>query len=113
GTPALAVADPAGNRIDLFTGTTDGESVSSAIDTGPGSAPSAVATAQLDADGYADLLVGTPAPAVGDDGSRCDVAGCVVILRGSATGVHTGPGSGSHVVPLGACAPADIAVGDA
>src|SRR4051812_36927272 len=66
GTPALAVADPQGNRVDLYTGAVDGETASGALDLGPGAAPTAVATARIDADGYADLLVGTASPVAGD-----------------------------------------------
>src|SRR4051794_6159797 len=115
GAAALAVAEPGAGRVALFSSFDDAAGPPRQIDFGAGSAPSAVAVADVNRDGFADLLVATNRPATGDDGSPCGVNGCLTILYGSAGGLRSGAGSGSHVIPLGASgdlAPADILVAD-
>jgi hypothetical protein len=113
GAPTVAAPDPAGNRVDLFADFDPGSPVTGAVDLGPGSAPSAVAAADLNGDGLADLVVASPNPATGADGSTCATHGCVTIVRGTPLGLPTGLGSGTHVVSLGECTPADALVADA
>jgi hypothetical protein len=116
GVPALAVAEPGADRVGLFTSFEDGAVETSSIALGAGSAPQAVAAADVNGDGFADLLVTTALPALGADGSRCDVSGCVLILYGSAGGLRSGLGSGSHVIALGTAGPykpSDLLVADA
>jgi hypothetical protein len=115
GAPALAVAEPGADRVALFSSFADTAGPTGHVDFGAGAAPSAVAVADVNRDGFGDLLVATNRPTSGDDGSACGVNGCVTILFGAAAGLRTGVGSGSHVLALGATgdlAPADILVAD-
>src|SRR4051794_11126550 len=115
GAPALAVAEPGADRVAFFSSFAEAAGPTGHVDFGAGSAPSALAVADANRDGVADLLVATGRPASGDDGSACGVNGCLTILYGSAAGLRTGTGSGSHVIPLGSSgdlAPADILVAD-
>src|SRR2546423_677865 len=57
GAPALAVAEPGGDRIGLFARFEDGAAETSAIPLGAGAAPKALATADVNGDGFGDLLV--------------------------------------------------------
>src|SRR5881398_2809826 len=56
GAPALAVAEPAANRVALFSTFGDADAPASHVDFGVESAPSAVAAADVNRDGFADLL---------------------------------------------------------
>jgi hypothetical protein len=112
----VVVADRGTDSFSLFTSTADGAKPAREVSMGPDAQPAAGAIADVNGDGYDDLIVSTTKPTFSLGGSSCQVRGCVVVFFGSKTGLRLGLGAKTLVLPLGvedkAYLPAAIAAGD-
>jgi hypothetical protein len=105
----IVVAEKGTDTLELFANPSNGAKPTQTISLVAGSAPSSLAVADLNGDGYDDLAVGTHAPA----GLGCIVNGCVLVFDGSATGLRgqlVSMGLGTD--PDGTYDPSALAFGD-
>ena len=80
----IVVAMKGTDTLEVFSNPSNGATPTRTISLAAGSAPSALAVADLNGDGYDDLAVATHAAV----GIGCVVNGCVLVFNGSSTGLR-------------------------